>query len=147
MHRVPPRIWTQPKGPSFLYPLCHKHLLVTHYPITIYLPVFRFDCVLWHINHCRLFNAKSRLQTIYSIYRIGLVQFYGISTLASYLMLNLSTSAVSSKSGSYNFDSFRDEWSVAVQLLPCGVLPPGLVQYCSQHSCVVPVKLFLHTFS
>ena len=24
----------------------------------------------------------------------------------------------------------------------CGVLPQGLVQYCSQHSCVVAVKLF-----
>ena len=29
----------------------------------------------------------------------------------------------------------------------CGVLPPGLVQYCLQHSCVVAIKLFLHTFS
>ena len=28
-----------------------------------------------------------------------------------------------------------------------GVLPPGLVQNCSQHSCVVAVKLFLHPFS
>ena len=36
---------------------------------------------------------------------------------------------------------------MAVQLLLCGVLPPGLVQYCSQHSCVIAVKLFLHTFS
>ena len=34
---------------------------------------------------------------------------------------------------------------MAVQLLLCGVLPPGLVQYCSQHSCVVAVKLFLHS--
>ena len=28
-----------------------------------------------------------------------------------------------------------------------GVLPPGLVQYGSQHSCVIAVKLFLRTFS
>ena len=48
--------------------------------------------------------------------------------------------------GSSNFDSFRDGWLVAVQLL-CGVLSLGLVRYCSQHSCVVAVKLFLHTFS
>ena len=27
-----------------------------------------------------------------------------------------------------------------------GVLPPGLVQYCSQHSCVIAVKLFLQPF-
>ena len=36
---------------------------------------------------------------------------------------------------------------MAIQLLLCGVLPPGLVQHCSQHSCVVAVKLFLHTFN
>ena len=28
-----------------------------------------------------------------------------------------------------------------------GGVPPGLVQNCSQHSCVVAVKLFLHPFS
>ena len=39
---------------------------------------------------------------------------------------------------------FCDGWLVTVQLLVCGVLSPGLVQYCSQHSCVVAVKLFLH---
>ena len=33
-------------------------------------------------------------------------------------------------------------WLVAVQLLLCGVLSPGLVKYCSQHSCVVAVKFF-----
>ena len=55
--------------------------------------------------------------------------------------------AVSCMSGSSNFDSFRDGWLVAVQLLLCGVLPPGLVQYCLQHSCVVAVKLLLHPFS
>ena len=32
---------------------------------------------------------------------------------------------------------------MAVHLLFCGVLPPGLVQYCSQHSCVVSVKLYI----
>ena len=44
--------------------------------------------------------------------------------------------------GSSNFDSFRDVWRVAVQLLVCEVLPQGLVQYCSQHSCVIAVKFF-----
>ena len=43
-------------------------------------------------------------------------------------------------SGSSNFDSFHDRLLVAVQLLLCGVLPPGPVQYCSQHSCEVAVK-------
>ena len=55
--------------------------------------------------------------------------------------------AVSRMSGSSNFNSFRDGWLVAVQLLLCRVLPPGLVQYYAQHACVVCVKLFLHTFS
>ena len=35
--------------------------------------------------------------------------------------------------------SFRDGRQVAVQLVLCWVLPPGLVQYCSQHSCVIAV--------
>ena len=55
--------------------------------------------------------------------------------------------AESRTSGSSNLDSFRDGWWVAVQLRLCVVLPPGLVQYCSQHSCVVAIKPFLHTFS
>ena len=50
-------------------------------------------------------------------------------------------------SGSFNLHSFSDGWEVAAQLLFCGVLPQGLVQYCSQHSCVIAVKPFLHAFS
>ena len=55
--------------------------------------------------------------------------------------------AMDRMSASSNFDSFRDGWSVALQLLLCGVLSPGLDHYCSQHSCVITVKLFLHAFS
>ena len=40
-----------------------------------------FDLVLWHIKHCRLFNAKSSLW-------FGLVGFYGISIIIGYLMPN-----------------------------------------------------------
>ena len=36
--------------------------------------------------------------------------------------------------------SFYDGWQVAVQLLLCGVLPPGLVHYCLQQSCVVAIN-------
>ena len=36
-------------------------------------------------------------------------------------------------------NSFRDRRQVAVQLVSCGVLPPELVQDCSQHSCVIAV--------
>ena len=48
-----------------------------------------FGWVLWHINHCRLFNAKSSLY-IYIIKYIwfGLVGFYGISTIVGYLTPN-----------------------------------------------------------
>ena len=42
-------------------------------------------------------------------------------------------------SGSSNLDSFCDRWLVTVQLLLCEVLPPGLVHYCLQHSCVIAV--------
>ena len=47
-------------------------------------------------------------------------------------------------SGLSNLESFCDGCYVAIQLLFCGVLPPGLVQYYSQYSCVIAVKLFLH---
>ena len=40
--------------------------------------------------------------------------------------------AVSCMSGSSNLNSFRDRRQVAVQLVSCGVLPPGLFQNCSQ---------------
>ena len=38
---------------------------------------------------------------------------------------------VSWMSGSSNLNSFRDRGQVAVQLVSCGVLPPGLVQDCT----------------
>ena len=36
---------------------------------------------------------------------------------------------------------------MAIQLAPCGVLLPGPVQYCSQHSCIIAVGLLLQPFS
>ena len=49
--------------------------------------------VLWHINHCWLFNPKSSLSLsiyiyIYIYIWFGLVGFYGISTIVSYFLLN-----------------------------------------------------------
>ena len=44
--------------------------------------------VLWHINHCRLFNAKSSLYIYIKYTGFGLIGFYGISTIVGYLMLN-----------------------------------------------------------
>ena len=52
---------------------------------------FENDCygwVLWHINHCRLFNAKSSLYIYIKYIGFGLVGFYGISTIVGYLMPN-----------------------------------------------------------
>ena len=46
------------------------------------------DEVLWHINHCRLFNAKSSLYIYIKYIWFGLVGFYGISTIVGYLMPN-----------------------------------------------------------
>ena len=48
-----------------------------------------FGLVLWHINHCRLFNAKSTLYTYIRYIQFGLVGFYGISTIVGYLIPNL----------------------------------------------------------
>ena len=47
-----------------------------------------FGLVLWHINHCRLFNAKSCLFIYIKYIGFGLVGFYGISTIVGYLMPN-----------------------------------------------------------
>ena len=55
----------------------------------------RFSCtdvclgwVLWHINNCRLLNAKSSLYIYIKYIGFGLVGFYGISTIVGYLMPN-----------------------------------------------------------
>ena len=47
-----------------------------------------FGLVLWHINYCRLFNAKSFLYIYIKYIWYGLVGFYGISTIVGYLMPN-----------------------------------------------------------
>ena len=47
-----------------------------------------FGCVLWHINHCRLFNAKSSLYIYIKYIGFGLVVFYGISIIVGYVMPN-----------------------------------------------------------
>ena len=48
-----------------------------------------FGKVLWHINHCGLFNAKSCSYIYIKHIWSGLVGFYGISTIVGYLMPNL----------------------------------------------------------
>ena len=44
--------------------------------------------VLWHINHCWLFDAKSSLYIYIKYIGFGLVGFYGILTFVGYLMPN-----------------------------------------------------------
>ena len=55
---------------------------------SIYIKYIWFGWVLWHINHCRLFNAKSSLYIYIKYIWFGLVGFYGISTIVGYLMPN-----------------------------------------------------------
>ena len=43
---------------------------------------------LWHINHCRLFNAKYFLYIYIKYIGFSLVGFYGISTIVGCLMPN-----------------------------------------------------------
>ena len=45
--------------------------------------------ILWHINHCRLFNIKSSLYIYIRYIWFYLVEFYGILTIVGYLMPNL----------------------------------------------------------
>ena len=47
-----------------------------------------FGCVLWHINNCRLFNAKFSLYVYFKYIRFSLVGSYGISTIVAYLTPN-----------------------------------------------------------
>ena len=99
---------------------------------------------LFPIVHCfrLVFRATSHIGT----------ELYAGSSWASCLCSSMcrgppeyiTSPAVSRMSDSSNFDNFRDGWQVVVQLLLCS--PPGLVQYCSRHSCVFAVKFFLHTY-
>ena len=50
--------------------------------------MIRFGRGLWHINYCRLFNAKFTLYIYVKHIRLGLAEFCGISTTECYLMPN-----------------------------------------------------------
>ena len=54
----------------------------------IYLKYIWFDLVLWHINTCRLFSAKSSLYIYTKYIWFDLVGFNGISTIVGYFMPN-----------------------------------------------------------
>ena len=74
----------------FLWHINHCRLFSAKSSLYIYIKyMIWFGLVLWHINHCRLFSAKSSLY-IYIKYMIwfGLVWFYGISTIVGYSAQN-----------------------------------------------------------
>ena len=50
--------------------------------------MIHFGCVLWHIDHCRLFNAKSSLHIYIKYIWFVLVGFYDISAIVGYLIPN-----------------------------------------------------------
>ena len=54
---------------------------------------------------------------------------------------------MSCMSGSPNLNRFRDRGQVAVQLVSCGVPLPGLVEDCTQHSCVtLYIYIYIYTY-
>ena len=60
--------------------------------------------VLWHINHCRLFHAKSFLYIYIKYISFGLVDFYCISTAVGYLMPHILTTYISNVNDLIGFD-------------------------------------------
>ena len=56
---------------------------------TYILNIYDLVCFgLWHMNHCRLFNAKSSSYIYIKYIGFGLVWFYGTSSIVGYIMLN-----------------------------------------------------------
>ena len=141
-----------------------------------------FGLILWHINHCWLFNANPvftyhhhhivlaarislTLSRHSSLSFIALGRSSGQQPVSSHscwmyvragrpafarpcVGIHKSTSLMSSSLLLQQCPAclvrltwivFRDRGQVAVQLVSCGVLLPGLVQDCTQHSCVIAI--------
>ena len=81
--------------------------------------------VLWHINLCRLFNAKYSLYIYIKYIGFGLVWFYVISTIVSYLMPAPFLNITSSRHIGYPWPSFVTP--LYRPLLPVG--PQGYIPY------------------
>ena len=84
--------WVRFYGISTIVGYLMPNLLYTYIYIYIYIYeiyMIWFVRVLRHINHCRLFTAKSSLYIYIEYIGFGWVGFYGISTNIGYLMLNL----------------------------------------------------------
>ena len=89
----------KPRGSPVLIPLAitgdkYYVFLYCYSPVVRIEPFLYFNSwlvgwlVFWHINHCRLFNAKSSLYIHIKYIWFGLVWFYGISNIVGYLMPN-----------------------------------------------------------
>ena len=53
-----------------------------------YYQMVSFGLMLWHINHCELFQVKYSLYTYIKYICFYLVWFYGISTIVGYFKSN-----------------------------------------------------------
>ena len=56
-------------------------------PLYTYI-LYKIFFLVWLINHCRLFNAKSSLYIYFKYAGFGWVEFYGSSAIVDYLMPN-----------------------------------------------------------
>ena len=65
-----------------------KGLVLFIYCHNFFMGFVLLGLVLWHINHCKLFNAKSSLYIYFKYIWFGLVEFDSISTIVGYLMPN-----------------------------------------------------------
>ena len=65
----------------------HKYQVFLSYTNNLYVVVW-FGLVVWHINHCGLFNVKSSFYIYIKYLLFGLVGFYAISTIVGYSMLH-----------------------------------------------------------
>ena len=80
----------------FWFGLVSRHIKHCDYsmpnPLYTYIKyIICFGWVLWHINHCKLFNANilnTYILNVYDLVWLDLVWFYGISTIVGYLMPN-----------------------------------------------------------
>ena len=77
--------FSQCKGIKLKYNYDFKKFYINIMNDRDYLKSCIYGLVLWHINHCRLFNAKSSLYIYIKYIWFGLVGFYGISTIVGYL--------------------------------------------------------------
>ena len=78
--------------------------------------------------------------------RVALFNALKASTSYNKRILKLCNSVMLHISCLSYFDGLWDGRQMAIQLLFCGVLLLGFIQDSLQHSCVVPINLFLNVF-